>query len=75
MANSLLSKRWFQRLIITVIGAVLTILGGYFIGTVVSKIIQSVDRTMLISGIVLFVVGIVLLWIVIWTAIKNRAKR
>ncbi|GEM_PF-2639598 len=75
MANSLLSKRWFQRLIITVIGAVLTILGGYFIGTVVSKIIQSVDRTMLVSGIVLFVVGIVLLWIVIWTTIKNRAKR
>ncbi len=65
MADSLLSKPWVQKLIVVVVGLVLTILGGYFIGTVFSKLIASIDKTLLISGLIMFVVGIVMLWIVV----------
>ncbi len=63
MAESTGSKPWLNTLIIFVAGIALTILGGYFIGTVFSKIIASIDKTLLIAGLIMFVIGIVLLWI------------
>lgn len=71
MAQSLLSKPWMQKLILVIIGLVLTILGGYFIGTVFSTVLKAVDKTMLLSGIVMLVVGIVLLWIVVSRLIRK----
>lgn len=50
-----------KTLIIVVIGLVLTILGGYFIGTSIAKILSEVNKTMLIPGLVMFAIGIVIL--------------
>lgn len=74
MAESILSKPWMQKLIILVVGIVLTILGGYFIGTVISKVLASVDQTMLVAGIAMFVIGIVLLWIIVSKFFKRPAE-
>lgn len=64
MAETQQSKPWLNTLIFFVIAIVLTVLGGYFIGTVVSKVITLITttyRTLLVSGLVMFAVGIILL--------------
>ncbi len=53
------------KLIVFIVGIVITVLGGYLIGRVISAIIGSINEAVLISGLVLFAAGIIILAIMI----------
>lgn len=59
------------KLIIFIVGVVMTVLGGYFIGRVISAIVGSINEALLISGIVLFAAGIIILALMITRWIRR----
>lgn len=75
MAQSVFTKPWMQKLIMVIIGIVLTVLGGYFIGTVISTVLKAVDQTMLLAGIIMLVIGVVLLWIILSKMIRKPGSK
>lgn len=60
------------KLISLVVGAIITVVGAYLIGVVISEVVSSIHRIVLISGLVLFAAGIVVLSIIIGQWIRRR---
>lgn len=59
------------KLIIFIVGIVITVLGGYLIGRVISAIVGSINETFLIAGIILFAAGIIILALMITRWIRR----
>lgn len=60
------------RIITFIVGVVITVIGGYLIGVVISEVISSIHRTVLVSGLVLLAAGIVILSIMLGQVIRRR---
>lgn len=65
MAESKQSGALPYRLIAFIVGIVVTVVGGYLTGSVISRIISSINSTELVSGLVLFAAGVIILSILI----------
>lgn len=60
------------KLITLIIGIVITVVGAYLIGVVISEVVSSIHRTALISGLILFAAGIIVLSIMITHWLRRR---
>lgn len=60
------------RLITFIIGIVITVIGGYLIGVVISEVVKSIHRTVLISGLILLAAGLIVLSILIGQWLRKR---
>lgn len=53
------------KLITFIVGIVITVIGAYLIGVVISEVVSSIHKTVLVSGLILLAAGIVVLSIMI----------
>ncbi|AKA48975.1 hypothetical protein IX51_07570 [uncultured archaeon] len=60
------------KLITFIVGIVITVVGGYLIGVVISEVVSSIHRTVLISGLVLLAAGLIVLSILIGQWLRGR---
>ncbi len=60
------------RLITFIVGIVITVVGGYLIGVVISEVVSSIHRTVLIAGLILLGAGLIVLSILIGQWFRKR---
>lgn len=60
------------RLITFIAGVVITVIGGYLVGVVISEVISSIHRTVLVSGLILLAAGIVILSIMLGQFLRRK---
>lgn len=60
------------KLITLIVGIVITVLGAYLIGVVISEVVSSIHKTVLIAGLILFAAGIIVLSIMITHWLRRR---
>lgn len=75
MADSTKSGNAMRTLIVVVVGIVLLVLGGYFMGLEISAALSHINGGLLIAGLVIFFVGIVILAFEISRIFHRKEKK